>query len=157
MSINTNNKTQLKHNYRKQFDNIITRVLKKNALGIIYNVPKMYMSLIVNRLLDEKVHIAINGRNAYTYEMLFWRLSSYFKIKRIKPEMLPAALNGKILTIYNADYIQKNFARVIDECSKNKVPLLLLFNTEQPLDLLRSFYSYQRVLSIEQDYNLFFK
>lgn len=146
---------KVKRDYKKQFDKIIDRVQKKKALGIIYNVPQTFSSLIVNRLLDEHKHIALDGKDAATYEMLFWRLSTYFKISKLKPEMLPAALNGKILTIFNADFIQNNYSRVIEVCSKNNVPLLLLFNTYQPLESIRKFYSYGKVLSIEQDYKEF--
>jgi hypothetical protein len=69
--------------------------------------------------------------------------------------MLPAALEGKILTITNADFVAKSYSRVLEDCSKNNVPLLLLLGTQEPLDCIRKFHSYNRVLTIEQDYSEF--
>ena len=146
---------QVRRNYRKQFDKIINRVQNKKACGIIYNVPPVFSSVITNRLLDEGKHIAIDARSAYTYDMLFFRLSRYLKIPKIKAAMLPAALEGKILTITNADFITNNYARVMEDCSKNNIPLLLLFRTQEPLDSIRKFHSYNRILTIEQDYSEF--
>lgn len=146
---------KVKGNYRKQFDKIINRVQKKKACGIIYNVPQIFSSIITNRLLDEGKHIAIDAKSAYTYEMLFFRLSQYLKIPKVKAAMLPAALEGKILTIFNADFVMTSYSRVLDDCSKNNVPLLLILKTKEPLESIRKYYSYNRILTIEQDYSEF--
>lgn len=143
---------KVKKGTAKQFSNIISRIQKKKACGIVYNIPNVFSQIIVDRLLDEKRHFVFDARHAQDYHMLFHRLSTKFKIKRMTPEMLNAALEGRILTISHADFISDSYAKVLEDCSVNNVPLLLLFSAKEAVENVRKFYSYSKILTIEQDY-----
>jgi hypothetical protein len=146
---------KIKKNSHNKLNSILNRVIRTNSCAIIFNIPSANQSMLVNRLNDEKKHIAVNGRNASSSMMLLNRLSSLMKHPKLKYDMMPAVLNGKILTIFNADFIDSTFSRVFEACSQNKVPLLLLFNTDMPIERVRTMPGYQRVLTIEQDYKDF--
>jgi hypothetical protein len=68
---------------------IVDRVLKKKAIGIIYNIHKDDEAALQNYLLDEK-HIVVKGSDAYTSAMLLFRLGKIPKIVYID--------NGKAFT-----------------------------------------------------------
>ncbi|NMB83029.1 MAG: hypothetical protein GYA14_14550 [Ignavibacteria bacterium] len=138
---------------KKQIFKIIERVKKKNAVGIIYNIPKNDCAIISNKLLDEKIHIPIHGSDAFKAEMLTNRLGRFFKMKHFNLMMLPGLIDGKILTILGADVIMPSYSKVIENLSKMKIPLLLLLYNEISMEKIRKMNAYNRVLTIEFDYN----
>lgn len=136
---------------KKKVQNIIDRVMKKKAIGIIYNIPKNDLAMIQNSLLDDK-HIVIRGHDAYTVGMLSNRLGRQLKAKHFSFNMLPALVIGKMVTITDADIIKDSFGRVMDDFYKYKTPLLLLMINDVSMDNLRNLKAYSRVLTIERDY-----
>ncbi|MGK9367553.1 hypothetical protein ACSSWA_01470 [Melioribacter sp. Ez-97] len=135
-------------------EKFLARVKKQKALGIIYNIPNVDAALLVNRLLDEKKHIVINARDAYTSAMLKYRLGSKLKVKGLSFNMLPELLQGKIITVNNADMIKESYARVFDDFRRYGVPLLLLMHSDSAMKDLRKWPSYTRVMTIEADFKL---
>ena len=146
---------KVKRGYGKKINHFLDRVQKKKACGIIYNVPAVFACAIINRLSAENKHIVVDAKNAFNYAMLNNRLSTTLEVPRIRSEMLPAALNGKFITINHADFLGMSYDRFLDDCSKNNIPVLLLFNTKEALNLIRKLNSYNRILTIEQDYEEF--
>ncbi len=146
---------KLKKNSHNKLNSILHRVIRTNSCAIIFNMPASYQALFINSMNDDKKHVAINARDASSSMMLLNRLSTIMKHPKIKFDMLPAHLNGKFLTIHNADFIDSTYTRVFEACSQYKIPLLLLFNSDAPIDRVRSMPGYQRVLTIEQDYKDF--
>lgn len=138
---------------KKQIFKIIERVKKKNAVGIIYNIPKNDSALLNNRMLDDKLCIAVNAHDAYTAQMFNYRLGLYLKIKRFNLSMLPGLIDDKILLVNSADVIMPSFSKVLDELQRLKIPLLLLMHNEVSMDKVRKMNAYNRVLTIEYDYN----
>ena len=130
---------------------IIDRVRKKKAVGIIYNIPKNDQAVLQNKLLDQK-HIIINGSDAYTSAMLLFRLGKKFKTKHLQLKMVPGFINGCIICITDADGIKSSYSKVLDDFNKYKIPLLILMNSDAPMKDFRKLGAYQRVLTIEQDY-----
>jgi hypothetical protein len=136
----------------KKIFGIVDRVIKRKAVGIIYNVPKIDEALLQNRLLDEHKVLPIKGRDAYTHSMLLHRLSSKLKIKHIQFSMIPALIDDKIIMITGADMIKNSYNRILDESYKYKIPLLIIMNNETAMKDFRKFAAYQRVFTIEQNY-----
>ena len=130
---------------------IIDRVRKKKAVGIIYNIPKNDQAVLQNKLLDQK-HIIINGSDAYTSVMLLYRLQKILKVKRLQLSMIPGLINGNIIVLTSADGIRSSYSKVLDDFNKYKIPLLILMNSDAPMKDFRKLGAYQRVLTIEQDY-----
>lgn len=135
---------------RKVLD-IIDRVQKRKALGIIFNVPKDHEAKINNKLLDNH-HLVFKGNDVYTTAMLTFRLSKRLKIKNVSVDMLPSLIDGKVIVITGADIIKESYAKLFLESSKYKVPILLLMNREQKISDLRKLPVYNKILTIEQNY-----
>ncbi|MBI1936684.1 MAG: hypothetical protein HYS25_01025 [Ignavibacteriales bacterium] len=149
------NLIKMKRNSKQKFDRIIGRVRNKKACGIIYSVPPPLTLSEVNKMLEEHEILALDGEDACTYRRLYFWLSTKCGVPSMKAEMLPAALNGRMLTIYNADFISSDYTRVLHDCAKNNVPLLLILRTKEPLEKIRHFDCYNKILTIEQDYSEF--
>ncbi len=137
---------------KRKVANIISRVIKRKAVGIIYNIPSNDVALLQNKLLDDKKAIIIKGRDAYTAPMFLYRLSSSLKIKNLSFHMVPYLIEGKLITITDADLIKSSYTRVLDDCNKYKVPILFLMNQDAVMIEFRKMKAYQKVLTIEQDY-----
>jgi hypothetical protein len=135
---------------RKVLD-IVERVGKRKALGIIFNVPKDHESQIQNKLLDDK-HLVFRGTDVYTTAMLNFRLSKRLKMKGVSIDMLPSIIDGKIIVITNADILKESYTKIFLECSKYKVPFLLLMNRDQKITDFRALPFYHKILTIEQNY-----
>ena len=135
---------------RKVLD-IVERVNKRKALGIIFNVPKDQEAQILNKLLDEK-HLVFKGNDVYTSAMLGFRLSKKLKMKDVSIDMLPSLIEDKIIVITNADILKESYTKVFQESSKYKVPFLLLMNRDHKLTDFRKLPFYQHILTIEQNY-----
>jgi hypothetical protein len=131
---------------------IVDRVLKKKAIGIIYNIHKDDEAALQNYLLDEK-HIVVKGSDAYTSAMLLFRLGKRLNTKHLQFKMIPGFINGYVICITGADGIKSSYSRVLDEFNKYKIPLLLLMHSDAPMKDFRKLGAYQRVLTIEQDYS----
>jgi hypothetical protein len=132
--------------------NIINRIIKKKAVGIIYNVPKNDKAILNNKLLDEKKHLVIHGKDAYTSAMFRHRLGRELKIKNLSFNMLPTLLDGKMITVIDADMIKDSYSLIFDDFFKYKIPLLLLVNKDTAMDDIRKLSAYTRVLTMEFDY-----
>lgn len=135
---------------RKVLD-IVERVNKRKALGIIFNVPKDQEAQIQNKLLDDK-HLVFRGNDVYTSAMLNFRLSQRLKMKGVSIDMLPSLIDGKVIVITSADILKESYTKVFQESSKYKVPFLLLMNRDQKLTDFRKLPFYQSILTIEQNY-----
>ncbi len=135
---------------RKVLD-IVERVNKRKALGIIFNVPKDQEAQIQNKLLDDK-HLVFRGNDVYTSAMLNFRLSKRLKMKDVSIDMLPSLIDDKVIVITNADILKESYTKVFQESSKYKVPFLLLMNRDQKLTDFRKLPFYQSILTIEQNY-----
>lgn len=135
---------------RKVLD-IVERVNKRKALGIIFNIPKDQEAQIQNKLLDEK-HIVLKGNDVYTSAMLGFRLSQRLKMKNVSIDMLPSLIDDKVIVITSADILKESYTKVFQESSKYKVPFLLLMNRDQKLTDFRKLPFYQHILTIEQNY-----
>jgi hypothetical protein len=133
--------------------NIVNRIIKKKAVGIIYNVPKNDRALLQNKLLDEKKHLVVQGRDVYTSAMLKMRLGHQLKVKHLSYNMLPTLLDGKMITITDADMIKESYNKIFDDFFKYKIPLLLLVNKDAAMDDIRKLSAYTRVLTMEFDYS----
>lgn len=136
----------------KKIFGIIDRVIKRKAVGIIYNVPKIDEALLQNRLLDEHKVLPVKGRDAYTHSMLLNRLSSKLKVKNCTISMVPALIDGKMIMITGADMIKNSYNRILDESYAYKIPLLIIMNGDTAMRDFRKFAAYQRVFTIEQNY-----
>lgn len=135
---------------RKVID-IVNRVQKRKALGIIYNIPKNDEGLIHNKLADEH-HLILRGKDVYTNQMLNYRLGYKLKIKHFSFDMMPALIDSKVIVITGADIIKDSYARVIEDCNKYRIPLMLLMNKDQKMSDLRKLPVYNKILTIEQNY-----
>lgn len=135
---------------RKVLD-IVERVNKRKALGIIFNVPKDQEAQIQNKLLDDK-HLVFKGNDVYTSAMLNFRLSKRLKMKGVSIDMLPSLIDGKVIVITSADILKESYTKVFQESSKYKVPFLLLMNRDQKLTDFRKLPFYHHILTIEQNY-----
>jgi hypothetical protein len=135
---------------RKVLD-IVERVNKRKALGIIFNVPKDQEAQIQNKLLDDK-HLVFRGNDVYTSAMLNFRLSQKLKMKGVSIDMLPSLIDGKVIVITSADILKESYTKVFQESSKYKVPFLLLMNRDHKLADFRKLPFYQHILTIEQNY-----
>lgn len=136
----------------KKLLNIIERVKKAKATGLIYNLPKTQAALLQNKLLDKKAVVAIKGRDAYTPPMLMFRLGHQLKMKRLTVNMLPDLLDGKIILINEADMLKPSYNKVLEQFKEAKIPLLLLFNNGHGIKTFRKLPVYNTMLTIEQDY-----
>lgn len=139
---------------KNDIKNFIGRVKKQKACGIIYNYPKDDSAMLVHNLLDNK-NIALDGINAYSSDMLKNRLGSWLKIKGLKYNMLPSLIEDKLIVIYRADIIKGSYSKVLDDFHKYKIPLLLIMHNETAMKDFRKLAAYNRVLTIEADYNIF--
>ncbi len=137
----------------RKVNNIIDRVIKRKAVGIIYNIPKTDEAILQNKLLDQKKAVVIRGRDAYTAPMFMFRLSSKLKIKNITFNQVAAFIEGKLITVTGADVIKSSYNRIIDDAYKYKVPLLILMNSDTTMKDFRKLKAYTKILTIEQDYN----
>jgi len=137
----------------KILNNIIQRVDKNKAIGIIYNCPKPQQEIYKNNLFPKQKAIIINGRDAYTAPMLQFRLGNLFKMKDLTFSQVPALLDGRMIVIINADIIKPSYSRVINDFFKYKVPMIIFMNTDTAMKDFRNLGSYQQVLTIEQDFN----
>lgn len=131
---------------------IVDRIIKKKAIGIIYNIPLNDEAILQNKLLDDK-HILIKGTDAYTSAMLVFRLGKKFNTKHLSLKMVPSFINGNIICVTGADGIKSSYSRVLDDFNKYKIPLLLLMHSDSPMKDFRKLGAYNRVLTIEQDYS----
>lgn len=138
---------------KKQIFKIIDRVKKKNAVGIIFNIPKTDSAMLNNKLLDDKECIAVNAHHAYTAQMFIYRIGKFLKIKRFNLSMLPGLIDGKILLVSSADVIMPSFSKILEDLQKIKIPILLLITSDVSMDKIRNLKSYNRILTIEYDYN----
>lgn len=136
---------------KKKVLDIVDRVSRRKALGIIFNVPKNDEAAIQNKLLDQH-HLVFKAIDVYTSAMLGFRLSKRLKLKNISIDMLPSLIDGKIIVITGADILKESYGKIFLECSKYKVPFLLLMNREQKLSDLRKLPVYNKILTIEQNY-----
>lgn len=129
------------------------RIKKNNAIGIIYNVPKLSeVTILASKLLEEEKHIVYRGTDVATNAMLKYRLGYFFKVKHFDFSMLPTLLDGKMVTVYEADFVKDSFARAMEELYQLKIPLLLIFTSDAKLTELRNYGAYNRVMTIEYDY-----
>lgn len=135
----------------KKILSIVDRVMKRKAIGIIYNIPPDEEKKLEKKLIEEN-HIVIKGSYAYRGAMLQYRLGSELNAKHFRFCMLPGLLNNQIICIKNADTLKPSYARVLDEFHKYKIPLLLLMNSDTLMKDFRKLSSYYSVLTIEQDY-----
>lgn len=138
---------------RKKIQNIVERVRRTKATGIIYNIPKDDAALLQNKLLDNREVIALRGRQAPNSAQFLYRLGYLLKIKHLKFCMLPALLDGKVILINEADVLKQSYSKVMEDLHKNKVPLLLLMHSDAPMKDFRKLPAYYKVLTIEQDYS----
>jgi hypothetical protein len=138
---------------KKQVFKIIERVKKKSAVGIIYNISKNECAMLSNKMLDEKMHVVVKGTDAFKSQMLAHRLGKEFKIKHFSLSMLPGLIDGKLITINGADVVMPSYSRIMEDFSRMKIPLLLLIHNEVSMDKIRKMSAYNRVLTIEYDYN----
>ena len=136
----------------KKLLNIIARVKKAKAVGLIYNLPKQEAALLQNKLLDRREVLLIKGRDAYTPPMLMFRLKNIFKIKGLTIQMLPDLLDGKMILINEADMLHASYNKVLEQIKEAKIPLLLLFNNGHGIKEFRKLPVYNKILTIEQDY-----
>jgi hypothetical protein len=137
---------------RKNVLDIINRIIKKKAVGIIYNVPQIDKVILQNKFLDEKKHLVVHGRDVYTSAMFRNRLGTQLKVKHLSYNMLPTLLDGKMITIMDADMIKESYNKIFDDFFKYKIPLLLLVNKDTAMDDIRKLSTYTRVLTMEFDY-----
>lgn len=135
---------------RKVLD-IVDRVNKRKALGIVFNIPKSDEALLQNKLLDEK-HLVFKGTDVYTSAMLGFRLSKRLKMKNVSIDMLPSLIDGKVIVITGADILKESYGKIFLDSNKYKVPFLLLMNREQKMSDLRKLPMYNKILTIEQNY-----
>lgn len=131
----------------------IERIERKKAIGIFYNMPKDEAAILVNNLLDRKKAVHIRGKFADDKQSLKNRLGNYFQIKRFDYDMLPAAMEGRMLILSDADYIRPSYNYVIEKLSDYKIPMLLLMNHESALEKIRKFGMFNQVMTIEIDFN----
>jgi len=136
----------------KKLLNIIARVKKAKATGIIYNLPKQEAALLQNKLLDRREVLVIKGREAYTPPMLINRLKYQLKQKRLNISMLPTFIDDKIILINEADLLMPSYNKVFEEFKKYQIPLVLLFNNGHAIKDFRKLPVYNKILTIEQDY-----
>ncbi len=137
----------------KKIISIIDRVMKRKAVGIIYNMPKNVVAILQNRLLDEKKAIVIHGQDAFTSAMFIYRMQSILKIKHLSYNMIPTLIDSKMIMVTHADMIKSSFNKVISESFKYKIPILLLMNSDVAMPDFRKLKAYQRVFTIEQDFS----
>ncbi len=130
---------------------IVNRVQKRKALGIIYNISKNEEADIKQRL-EKFEHLIFRGLDVYTAPMLTFRLGNKLKIKKFSFDMLPAVIDGKVITITGADILSNSYAKVIEEFAKYKIPLVLLMNKDHKMTDLRRLPVYNKILTIEQNY-----
>ncbi len=135
---------------RKILD-IVDRVNKRKALGIIFNIPKDHEAKIQNRLLDDH-HLVFRGNDVYTSAMFSYRLSNKLKMKDVSIDMLPSLIEGKVLVITGADILKESYEKIFKDSAKYKVPILLLMNRDQKIADLRKMKVYNKILTIEQNY-----
>jgi len=131
---------------------ILDRIIRNNAVGIIYNFNSEEQVEFLHRIQKEN-HIIIDGKGAFIPDMLKNRISYNLKIKNMSWNMLPTLIPGKMVVVTNADMIKNGFARVFEEFRKYKVPLLLLLNYDTNMVNIRNFHSYQTSMIIEYDYS----
>lgn len=136
---------------KRKVNNIIARIKRKKAVGILYNMPEADQAALHNKLLDGK-HIVFNAQDAYTSVMLLYRLGSRLKMKGLSFDQLPGLIDGKIICITGADIIKTSFAKVFDDSHKYRIPLLLLMNNGSKMTDIRKLPVYRRIFTIEQDY-----
>lgn len=136
----------------KTVSSLINRIQKRNAVGIIYNIPKNDSAILINNLLDQHRSVVVQGSFADCYKTLAFRLGKQLDKKGFTYYMLPSLLDEKIVIVNNADLIKPSFSKVFDEFKKLKIPLLLLMNKEATMDKVRSFPAFSRVLTIEQNF-----
>ena len=138
---------------KKDLLKIIERIQRKKAVGIFYNVDKENTALIVNKLLDEKLAVHVRGKFASDKVTLKFRLGRLFKIKYFDFSMLPAAIENKILVISEADYIRSSYTDVLEILNKDKVPALLIMNSNA-VDKVRKLKCFMSILTIEYDFSM---
>lgn len=139
---------------KKDLLKIIERIQRKKAVGIFYNVDKENTALIVNKLLDENLAVHVRGKFASDKMTLKFRLGNLFKIKKFDYSMLPAAIENKMLLISEADFIKPTYSDVLDNLSKNKVPTLLIVNTNAGIEKVRKLKCFMSILTIEYDFSM---
>lgn len=137
---------------KRKVNNIVERVGKRKAVGILFNMPASDQAELHNKLLDEK-HIVFSAKDAYTAPMLLYRLGNRLKIKDLSFDQLPGLIDGKIIVITNADIIKSSFIKVLDDSSKYKIPMLFLMSNGSKMDDIRKLPVYNRIFTIEQDYS----
>jgi hypothetical protein len=137
---------------KKTVLNIVNRIIKNKAVGIIYNVPKNDAALLQNKLLDENKHILFKGSDVFTSAMFRNRLGTHLRTPHLSYNMLPALLDGKMITIMDADIIKDSYNKIFDDFFKYKIPLLLFVNKDSAMDDIRHLRAYSRVLTMEFDY-----
>lgn len=140
--------------YKKSLLKDVERIERKKALGIFYNVPEADSKMLINKLLDERRAVHIHGVFADDVQSLKNRLGNYFKIKHFDYDMLPAAIDGKILLVTNADYIRPTYAKVFEKMHNYGVPMILIMKKETTLDKIRKFREFNKLLTIEIDYSV---
>ncbi len=131
---------------------IVERIIRNNAVGIIYNFDSEDQKEFIDRIQKDN-HIIIDGKGAFTPDMLRNRISYYLKIKNMSWNMLPILIPGKMIAITNADMIKIGFARVFEDFKRNRIPLLLLLNKDTNMVNIRNFHTYQTSMIIEYDYS----
>ena len=129
---------------------IIERIVRKHAIGIIFNCPKNEQAKII-QTIPEKKNIKIKGTDAYTSRMLQDRLGSILNIKHFTWDLLPKS-EGRMIFIYEADLIKSSYNNVLLDFYKYKIPVLILMNGCGAMLNLRRLEAYKRVFTIEQDY-----
>jgi len=137
---------------KKTLSNIIDRVQKRNAVGIIYNIPKNETAILINNLLDQHRSIVVQGSFADCYKTLAFRLGVQFKRKGFHYYMLPSIAENKIVVVLGADLIKPSYSKVFEEFKNIKIPLLLLLHKDAALDKIRSFPAFSHVLTMEQNF-----
>jgi hypothetical protein len=137
---------------RKELLDIIERVRKNKATGIIFNIPREDAETLESYLIENDSAVVIRGRVAPTSKQFFWRLGNLLKVKHLTCCMIPAALNGRIILISEADILRPSFNKAIEDCFNNKVPLLLLMNNNESMKEFRRLPAYDKVLTIEQSF-----
>lgn len=136
----------------KKIFNIVDRVIKRKAIGIIYNIPKNDEAILQNKLLDDRKAVVLRGRDAYTAPMFMFRMAKNLKIKNLTFHQIPALLEDKAIAITGADVITISYNRILDDSFNYKVPILILMNGSAAMTEFRKLKAYQRVLTIEQDF-----
>lgn len=146
---------KMKPGSSKKIDSIAARIGKRKACGIIYNLPHIIALGTINRLEQKGLIETVNVKENYNSPMILRELARRHKAGKIATANLPAVLDGKTLTLFNADFMQNDFSRFMEQCSRIGVPLLILLKTDAILNTIRGFHSYSRILTIEQDYTEF--